>query len=93
MQNIDLNLIQEFERMIDEPNLLDRKVELVELTNVLNRRIDELDHMIEIYSTLDFIRVGELMSERISLNNQLLDVISESNDLYLESIRRNAKIA
>jgi hypothetical protein len=93
MQNIDLNLLAEFEKMLNEHTLLDRKAELIKLQDTLNRQINELDDMIAIYSTLDFIRVGELMGERISLNNALLDVINESNDLYLESIRLNNKTA
>lgn len=86
--SIGLELQQEFERMLPEIEArLERKAELVRLQDTLNRRINELDDMIAIYSTLDFIRVGELMGDRISLNNQLLDVMSEANDLYLEAIR------
>lgn len=86
--SIDLNLLNEFEKMLNnEPTRLTRKAELIKLQDTLNRQINELDDMIAIYSTLDFIRVGELMGNRIRLNNQLLDVMSEANDLYLESIK------
>ena len=86
--SIDLELLNEYEKMLNnEPTRLTRKAELIKLQDTLNRQINELDGMIEIYSTLDFIRVGELMGDRIRLNNQLLDVLSESNDLYLESIK------
>ena len=81
-------MLAEFERMLDtNDNLLDRKAELIELTNVLNRRINAIDDLITVYSSLDYIRVGELAGERIKLNNELLSVLDESNELYLESIR------
>jgi hypothetical protein len=91
--NYDFELLAEYEKMLNEPILLDRKVELIKLQDTLNRQITELDDMIAIYSTLDFVRVGELMGDRIRLNNALLDVLSESNELYLESIRLNNKTA
>lgn len=82
------NILAEFERMLDvNDSLLDRKAELIELTNVLNRRINAIDDLIAVYSSLDYIRVGELTGERIKLNNELLSVLDESNELYLESIR------
>lgn len=88
IKGIDLDLLNEYEKMIPSVSTkLEYKAELIKLQDSLNRRINELDHMIEIYSTLDFIRVGELMGERITLNNQLLDVLTYSNDLYLASIR------
>lgn len=73
--------------------LLQRKQELIAITNDLNKRINAIDSMIEVYSTIDYIRVGELMGERISLNNHLLDVLSESNDLWLQSIKSKGKQA
>lgn len=93
--SIDLDLLNEYERMLDSDTdkRLERKVELIDMTNRLNRQINELDTMIEIYSTIDYVRVGELVGERIRLNNMLLDVLSDSNDLYLESIASTNKIA
>lgn len=86
--SIELDLLNEYEKMLNnEPTRLTRKAELIKLQDTLNRQITELDEMIAIYSTLDYIRVGELMGDRIRLNNALLDVMSEANDLYLESIR------
>jgi len=72
---------------------LARKQELIEETTMLNNLIDETDNMIAIYSTMDFIRVGELMATRVSLMNSLLDVLSESNDLYLSSVASSPKAA
>jgi hypothetical protein len=87
--SIDLDLLNEYEKMLDSDTnkRLERKAELIKLQDTLNRQITELDDMIAIYSTLDYIRVGELMGDRIRLNNALLDVMSEANDLYLESIK------
>lgn len=86
--SIDLDLLNEYEKMLNnEPTKLTRKAELIKLQDALNKQITELDDMIAIYSTLDYIRVGELMGDRIKLNNQLLDVMSEANDLYLKSIK------
>lgn len=73
--------------------LLQRKQELIEETTMLNGLIDDIDTKIEIYSTLDFVRVGELMTTRNECMSLLLDVLSESNALYLRSIASQPKAA
>lgn len=73
--------------------LLQRKQELMEETIMLNNLIDDIDVKIEIYSTLDFVRVGELMTSRNECMSLLLDVLSESNTLYLRSIASQPKVA
>jgi hypothetical protein len=88
-----MNDLKEFERMIGMEQRLLKKQELSAETIMLNSLINETDTMIEIYSTIDFIRVGELLSTRVSLMNSLLDVLSESNDLYLSAIASSNKTA
>lgn len=73
--------------------LLQRKQELIEETTMLNNLIDDIDVKIEIYSSIDFVRVGELMTSRNECMNLLLDVLSESNELYLRSIALQPKAA
>ena len=73
--------------------LLQRKQELIEETTMLNNLIDDIDVKIEIFSTIDFVRVGELMTSRNECMNLLLDVLSESNALYLQSIASQPKVA
>jgi hypothetical protein len=72
---------------------LARKQELIEEQTMLNNLINDIDDKIAIYSTIDFIRVGELINVRVSLMNSLLDVLNESNDLYLSSIASSPKMA
>ena len=83
-------LINEFSRMLPESRL-ERKSQLIAEIALLNRLIDDVDHMIEIYAGLDFIRVGELMTTRSQYMSMLLDLLSESNDLYLGSIASGVK--
>lgn len=73
--------------------LLKRKQELIDETTMLNNLIDDIDVKIEIFSTIDFVRVGELMTSRNECMNLLLDVLSESNTLYLRSIASQPKVA
>lgn len=86
------DLINEFSRMLPESRL-DRKEQLIKETTIVNRLIDDVDHLIEIYSGLDFVRVSELMTTRASYMNTLLELLSESNDLYLGSIASNDEVA
>ena len=73
--------------------LLQRKQELNEETAMLNSLINDIDCKIEIYSTIDFVRVGELITTRNECMSLLMDVLSESNGLWLQSIKNNIKAA
>lgn len=73
--------------------LLQRKQELNEETAMLNSLINDIDTKIEIYSTIDFVHVGELVAKRNECMNLLMDVLSESNGLWLQSIKNNVKVA
>ena len=86
------DLINEFSRMLPESRL-ERKSQIIAETALVNRLIDDVDHLIEVYSGLDFIRVSELMVTRASYMSMLLDLLSESNDLYLGSIASGKKTA
>lgn len=86
------DLINEFSRMLPESRL-DRKSQIIAETALVNRLIDDVDHLISVYSNLDFIRVNELMVTRSSYMNMLLDLLSESNDLYLGTIAVKTKKA
>ena len=90
---MDNKLVTEFSRMLPKKTLLERKQELIEETIMLNSLINDIDTKIEIYSSIDFVRVGELMTSRNECMNLLLDVLSESNSLYLQSIASKPKVA
>jgi hypothetical protein len=85
-------LIKEFERMLPEQRL-DRKSQIIAETALVNRLIDDVDHLIEVYSAIDFIRVDELMKTRATYMSMLLDLLNENNDLYLSSIKSSPKAA
>ena len=86
-------LVTEFSRMLPKKTLLERKQELIEETTMLNSLINDIDTKIEIYSTIDFVRVGELVSKRNECMSLLIDVLSESNSLWLRSIASQPKAA
>ena len=86
-------LIAEFSRMLPTKTLMERKQELIEETTMLNSLINDIDTKIEIYSTLDFVHVGELVAKRNECMSLLIDVLSESNGLWLQSIKNNIKAA
>lgn len=86
-------LIAEFSRMLPAKTLMERKQELIEETTMLNSLINDIDTKIEIYSTIDFVHVGELVTKRNECMSLLIDVLSESNGLWLQSIKNNIKVA
>jgi hypothetical protein len=83
----DINIV-EFERMV---NLTDRKVELQADLQAdierLNRILTGIEEMIAIYSTIDMVRVEQLSQSKKEIEVMFLDVLSESNDLWLQSIK------
>ena len=85
--------IAEFSRMLPAKTLMEREQELIEETTMLNSLINDIDTKIEIYSTLDFVHVGELVAKRNECMSLLIDVLSESNGLWLQSIKNNIKAA
>ena len=85
-------LINEFSKMLPESRL-DRKEQLIKDTAIVNRLIDDVDHLIAVYSNLDFIRVNELMVTRASYMSMLLDLLEQSNQLYLGTIAVKSKKA
>jgi hypothetical protein len=86
------DLIKEFERMLPEQRS-DRKSQIIAETALVNRLIDDVDHLIEVYSGIDFIRVDELMKTRSTYMSMLLDLLNDINDLYLGSIASSLKVA
>jgi hypothetical protein len=86
-------LIAEFSRMLPTKTLMERKQELIEETTMLNSLINDIDTKIEIYSTIDFVHVGELVAKRNECMSLLMDVLSESNGLWLQSIKHSIKVA
>jgi len=79
----DINIV-EFERMV---NLTDRKAELQADIERLNRILTGIEEMIAIYSTIDMVRVEQLSQSKKEIEVMFLDVLSESNDLWLKSIK------
>jgi hypothetical protein len=73
--------------------LLIRKIELQAETTMLSKLLDGLDDKIAMYSTIDMIRVSELVIVKTELEKCLLDVLSESNALWLASIVESNRAA
>lgn len=66
--------------------LLIRKLELHAETVMLNNLLNGIDDKIALYSTIDMVRVAQLVVTKTELESALLDVLSESNGLWLSSI-------
>ena len=73
--------------------LLIRKMELQAEITMLSKLLDGIDHKIAIFSTIDMVRVSELVHTKTELEKALLDVLSESNALRLSSIVESNKKA
>lgn len=73
--------------------LLIRKMELQAETVMLSRLLDGIEDKIAMYSTIDMVRVSELVHTKTELEKALLDVLSESNALWLSSIVESNKKA
>lgn len=86
------SLINEFSKMLPVTRL-DFKAELIKDIAMTNKLIDDVDHLISVYSALDFVRVSELMETRARYMSMLLDLLEQSNQLYLGSIAVKAKRA
>jgi hypothetical protein len=71
--------------------LLIRKMELQAETVMLSKLLDGIDDKIAIFSTIDMIRVEQLVHTKTELEKALLDVLSESNALWLSSIVESNK--
>lgn len=67
--------------------LLQRKQELNEETVMLNSLLSDIEAKIEIYSSMDMVRVEELTVIKTYIEATFLDVLTESNNLWLESIK------
>ena len=83
---IDENMMAEFERMIDNKTL-NRKLEIQADIEMLNKVLTDIEDKIAIYSTIDMVRVEQLAVTKRELELMFLDVLSESNDLWLQSIK------
>jgi len=83
---IDENMMAEFERMIDN-KALNRKLEIQSDIEMLNKVLTDIEDKIAIYSTIDMVRVEQLAVTKRELELMFLDVLSESNDLWLRSIK------
>ncbi len=70
--------------------LLNRKEELNAETIMLNKLLCGIEDKILVYSAIDSVRVQELTVLKTELESVFLDVLNESNELYLQSIKRQA---
>lgn len=66
-------------------NLLNRKLELQAEIVMLNKILVGIEDKIEVYSTLDAVRVAQLSETKKEVEAILLDVLCESNCLWLHS--------
>jgi hypothetical protein len=82
------NNIAEFERMLyNKNNRLNRKAELTAEIQMINSTLVSIENMITIYSAIDSVRLKQLEVVKRELEILFIDVLSESNDLWLESIK------
>lgn len=65
--------------------LLKRKEELNAETVMLNKLLVDIESKIAIYSAFDMVRVEQLSATKRELESAFLDVLNESNDLWLKS--------
>lgn len=65
--------------------LLKRKEELNAETVMLNKLLVDIESKIAIYSAFDMVRVEQLSATKRELESVFLDVLNESNDLWLKS--------
>lgn len=84
-----MNNLKEFERMLTSPKskLLERKAELITETATLSRILDAIDDKILIWSAIDMLVVKDLEVTKREVESLFLDVLNESNDLWLQSIK------
>lgn len=68
-------------------HLLKRKEELNAEIKMVNDTLTQLETLITIYSNSDMIRVEQLAVVKRELEMVFLDVLNESNDLWLHSIK------
>ncbi len=68
-------------------SLMQRKQELMDETVMLNSILADIDTKIAIWSTIDMIHVAELTAIKTDLESVFLDVLNESNELWLQSIK------
>lgn len=68
-------------------HLLKRKEELNAEIKMVNDTLTQLETLITIYSNSDMIRVEQLAVVKRELEIVFLDVLNESNDLWLHSVR------
>ena len=73
--------------------LLKRKEELNAETVMLNKLLIGIEDKITRYSQTDMIVVHDLVVLKTELESVFLDVLNESNDLWLQSIKKSDKRA
>ena len=69
---------------------LQRKQELNAEITMLNTLLESIENKIFIYSAIDMVRVEELSVTKRELELLFLDLLSESNDMFLASQRKVA---
>ena len=74
-------------------NLLNRKAELQAEIAMLNNILVGIEDKIAIYSNIDMVRVGQLAESKKEIEAVLLDVLCESNGIWLCSILSKKKAA
>lgn len=67
--------------------LLKRKEELNAEIEMVNNILTHIENLIAIYSNYDMIRVEQLSVVKRELEMVFIDVLNESNDLWLNSIK------
>lgn len=70
--------------------LLNKKKELDAEMVMLNSLLTDIETKIAIYSTMDMVRVSELSDTKRELELLFLDLLSDTNDLYLASLKKTA---
>lgn len=66
------------------PTKLNRKQELNAEIQMANACLADIDNKIEIYSTIDMIRVVDLCQTKRELELVFIELLTESNEMWLQ---------
>lgn len=59
----------------------------MESKNQVLKELNSIDNLIQIYSTIDMVRVEQLMVNKVALESILLNIMSEENDIHLATLK------
>jgi len=83
-----MNNSKEFKKLIKSQSakLMKRKEELTAETIRLNKVLSSIEDRILVWSSIDMLVVKDLEITKREVESQFLDVLNESNNLWLKSL-------